>query len=416
MKATNKKLTLRTIIIPLFSLFVILIILIYLIVGKQPNQILNKNQCNNELTGDRNQAVLIYESCRKVIDSTDNISTLNLAYKNAGRAFFVIWDQSSQEVKDKKMNQVINKIKRYFSVAEEANQKDPQAKFYSAYMKDFDDFVETPETLDCLPASERYQEAIQLYREGDNIESVGKDFFAVLELGHFLVSRDANQVSNLGDEYWDNLNGYQKAVELYRKLQVSDKDANYIVLLDKGKAYFLNRNYPGARNSWEEALKIEPRDYQIKYYIGNSWALQGKYDEAIKRYDKVTEDPNIGEDYEALRNSGFAYYILNNYEKAKNRFERALKILGQRGTVSQSDIEFIERYRNKIRDWQCDQGNSLDTVCYQEDKTRRLVKNDITRKGILTSVYTVHRKDKPTDPFIDIEHDSFYKCRIKPEF
>ncbi|NEP06708.1 MAG: tetratricopeptide repeat protein [Okeania sp. SIO4D6] len=370
----------------------------------------DKKLCNQELTGDLNQAELIYESCLKVIDSTDNISTLNLEYKNAGRASLVLWDKSSQEAKYKNMNQVIKKIKRYFSVAEELNRKDPQSKFYSAIMEDFEDFVQTPETLDCLPASERYEEAIKLYREGDNIESVGKDFFAVLELGHFLVSRDASQTSNLGNKYWDNLNGYQKAVELYNKLQVSDKEANYIVLLDKGKAYFLNQNYPAARNSWEEALEIEPRDYQIQYYIGNSLALEGKYDEAIKRYDQLTEDPNTREVYEALRNSGFAYYILNDYETAKNRFERALKILGKQGTVSQSDIELMEKYLTKIEDGQCDQGNFFDTICYQEDKDRKLVRNDIARKNIFTSVYTDHSKDKPTDPFLEVEHDSFYKC------
>ena len=175
----------------------------------------DRTLCNNKLTDDQNEAKLIYESCQKVIDSTDNISTLNVEYKNAARAYLVQWDKS----RDKNMNLVINRIKRYFSVAEELNQEDPQAKFYSAYMEDFEDFVQTPEKLDCLPASERYQEAIEIYKQGDNIESVGIDFFAVLELGHFLVARDGR-------------NGYEKALELYDKLQVSNKDANYIVLLD----------------------------------------------------------------------------------------------------------------------------------------------------------------------------------------
>ena len=233
----------------------------------------DRTLCNNKLTDDQNEAKLIYESCQKVIDSTDNISTLNVEYKNAARAYLVQWDKS----RDKNMNLVINRIKRYFSVAEELNQEDPQAKFYSAYMEDFEDFVQTPEKLDCLPASERYQEAIELYKKGDNIESVGIDFFAVLELGHFLVARDGR-------------NGYEKALELYDKLQVSNKDANYIVLLDKGKAYFWNKEYSKARDSWQKALNIEPQDYQIKYYIGNSLALEEKYDEAINKYDKVTED------------------------------------------------------------------------------------------------------------------------------
>ncbi|MDY7006627.1 MAG: tetratricopeptide repeat protein [Cyanobacteriota bacterium] len=373
----------------------------------------NLRQCNKELTGDINQAERIYKSCGKIIDSTKNVPELNLASKNAGRAKLVIWDKSS---KNKNTDRYIEDIKNYFSKAKAINEKDPQAQFYSAYMEDFEDFVQTPENLDCLPASKRYQEAIKLYREGDNIESVGKDFFAVLELGHFLVARDANQTFDLGNEFWDNRNGYQKAVELYKKLQVSDKDANYIVLLDKGKAYFLNQEYSLARDSWEKALEKEPQDYQIKYYIGNSWALEGEYEEAIKKYDEVTEDQNTGEYYEALRDSGFAHYIINNYETAQNRFERAIKILGNRNKTSQLDIELMEKYLKKIRDGQCDQGSFIETICYQEDKTRKLIKNDIKIKDIFTSIYTVHRKDKPTDPFLEVEHDSFYKCRIKPEF
>ena len=358
----------------------------------------DRTLCNNKLTDDQNEAKLIYESCQKVIDSTDNISTLNVEYKNAARAYLVQWDKS----RDKNMNLVINRIKRYFSVAEELNQEDPQAKFYSAYMEDFEDFVQTPEKLDCLPASERYQEAIELYRTGDNIESVGRDFFAVLELGHFLVARDGR-------------NGYEKALELYDKLQVSNKDANYIVLLDKGKAYFWNKEYSKARDSWQKALKIEPQDYQIKYYIGNSLALEERYDEAIKKYDEVTEDKNTKEYYPGLRDSGFAHYILHNYKEAKERFNRALKILGNRGTGSQLELQLMEKYLDKIEDGKCDQGNFGETTCYQEDKDRKLVKNDIKRQGVFTSISTVHRQDKPTDPFIEVEHDKFYKCRIKPE-
>lgn len=358
----------------------------------------DRTLCNNKLTDDQNEAKLIYESCQKVIDSTDNISTLNVEYKNAARAYLVQWDKS----RDKNMNLVINRIKRYFSVAEELNQEDPQAKFYSAYMEDFEDFVQTPEKLDCLPASERYQEAIELYRTGDNIESVGIDFFAVLELGHFLVARDGR-------------NGYEKALELYDKLQVSNKDANYIVLLDKGKAYFWNKEYSKARDSWQKALNIEPQDYQIKYYIGNSLALEEKYDEAINKYDKVTEDKNTKEYYPGLRDSGFAHYILHNYKEAKERFNRAIKILGNRGTGSQLELQLMEKYLDKIEEGECDQGNFRETTCYQEDKDRTLAKNDLKRQGVFTSISTVHRQDKPTDPFIEVEHDKFYKCRIKPE-
>ncbi|MEM8780760.1 MAG: protein kinase, partial [Cyanobacteria bacterium P01_G01_bin.49] len=287
-------------------------------------------QCNQNLTKELDQIINTYDACKSIIDSSKlNSKDLNTAYKNVGKAALIIWDRAGDlERKEEQKNNKIQEVTNYFEEAEKYNDIDPQAKFYLALMQDFRDFVLTPENLDCLPATKRYEQAINLYKDIDSVKTVGNDFFALLELGHFLVSRDRDKTPYaLGDTIWDSLNGYQKAIRLYDKLlQVPDENARYTVLLSKAKAQLLDNKYEDARKSFAEALKIEPDAYQIKYYLGNSYAQIGNYMEAVEEYDSVTENYQTRHYYYALRDSGFAHYMISEYAKAQERFERAIAL------------------------------------------------------------------------------------------
>lgn len=376
--------------------------------------------CAQTLTGDKPQAYSILQSCESVIGSrfTWNNSALNTARKSAGRAALVYWNGlSNEQEKEDRQDAIVQEVKNHFDVAEKYKPKDPQAKFYSALMDDFEDFVLTSEELDCLPASERYEQAINLYAGIGKIDAVGNNFFALLELGHFLVSRDRDQVSgNLNDEFLNDLNGYEKAMELYRKLvDVKDDNARYTTLLSLAKAQLLDKQYGEARSSFEQALEIDSKAYQINYYIGNSFALEnGNYDKAVEFYDEVTEDPGTDEYYHALRDSGFAYYMIADYEKAKNRFDRALALGASREQTERSKKNLMEEYKSKINSGRCDQLDFSNSDCSRED--RKILREELLRQGIFQSIFTVHDKEKGTDPFLDVEHDAFYKCRAEAEF
>lgn len=378
------------------------------------------NNCAQILTGDKSQAYSILQSCEAVIGSrfTWNDSALNAARKSAGRAALVYWDElSDEQEKEGRQDAVVQEVKNHFVVAGKYKPRDPQAKFYSALMDDFYDFVLTPEELDCQPASQRYSEAIDLYAGMKNVDTVENDFFALLELGHFLVSRDRAQASsNLSNNFLNDLNGYEKAIELYGKLtRIADDNARYTTLLSLAKAQLLDEQYEEARDSFVQALDIDSEAYQINYYIGNSLALEnGNYGDAVKHYDEVTENLGTDEYYHALRDSGFAYYMISDYTQAKDRFERAVALGASHEQTERSKKNLMEEYLGKIDRGRCDQLDSKSSNCSRED--RKVLREELLKQGVFQSIFTVHDKKKGTDPFLDVEHDAFYKCRADAEF
>lgn len=97
-----------------------------------------------------------------------------------------------------------------------------------------------------------------------------------------------------------------------------------------GKEYFNIGNYEEAANNYEKAIKI--KSDKAEYYIDYGMTLikLGKYKEAIKTFNKaiLKKDNLIVRENNklALRGKGIAYYYTNQYKKAVQYFDKALKI------------------------------------------------------------------------------------------
>lgn len=59
------------------------------------------------------------------------------------------------------------------------------------------------------------------------------------------------------------------------------------VLLEVGQSYLLNKEYEKAIIKFTEALKINPHDPELYYYLGLAYEGAGKVREAIKMYEKT---------------------------------------------------------------------------------------------------------------------------------
>lgn len=59
------------------------------------------------------------------------------------------------------------------------------------------------------------------------------------------------------------------------------------VLLEVGQSYLLNKEYEKATTKFTAALKINPHDPEIYYYLGLAYEGAGKLLEAIKMYEKT---------------------------------------------------------------------------------------------------------------------------------
>jgi len=59
------------------------------------------------------------------------------------------------------------------------------------------------------------------------------------------------------------------------------------VLLEVGQSYLLNKEYEKAIIKFIEALKINPHDPEIYYYLGLAYEGAERLQEAIKMYEKT---------------------------------------------------------------------------------------------------------------------------------
>lgn len=61
------------------------------------------------------------------------------------------------------------------------------------------------------------------------------------------------------------------------------------VLLEVGQSYLLNKEYDNAIKKFSAALKINPHDPEIYYYLGLAYEGSNKIEEAIKVYEKTLQ-------------------------------------------------------------------------------------------------------------------------------
>ncbi|MEO0227645.1 MAG: tetratricopeptide repeat protein [candidate division WOR-3 bacterium] len=59
------------------------------------------------------------------------------------------------------------------------------------------------------------------------------------------------------------------------------------VLLEIGQSYLLNKEYERAILKFSEALRINPHDPEIYYYLGLAYEGAGKFVEAQRMYEKT---------------------------------------------------------------------------------------------------------------------------------
>jgi tetratricopeptide (TPR) repeat protein len=59
------------------------------------------------------------------------------------------------------------------------------------------------------------------------------------------------------------------------------------VLLEVGQAYLLSKDYEKAIAKFSEALRINPHDPEVYYYLGLAYEGAEKYPEALQTYEKT---------------------------------------------------------------------------------------------------------------------------------
>ena len=388
--------------------------------GKQ----LSLSQCNQELEITGN-TVEDWETTSRILSGCEknrgffpnNVDTLI----NAGRASLLRW---YPELSSPEKQRVVNQTEAFFDTAvvvatQENSLRLGQTLFYQGIMQDFERFVlrEDYTCTEAHKAEKIYGPALEYYQREDSTISK-EDYFPILELAHFLMHRDQN--------YRTAQALLEKAVATALNNQASEDERQLYkaLLLNKAKTETHLDQFTHAKASLEKALEYEPNSYKIKLDLaavsahiaveGTAIGDQVRFDnlqDAIKYYEEIISTEATDNIYQAWRNLSFLYYLRQD--------SRAIQSFKEITTES-------KRFDSKVA-LEADAANKDFILFYQELAQRKCyvqgqctdvngnpeqLRTELRDKGLFDNYFITHNviEDEFSDPFIDLEHDSFYKC------
>ncbi|MEO1257117.1 MAG: hypothetical protein AAFY41_19870, partial [Bacteroidota bacterium] len=159
----------------------------------------------------------------------------------------------------------------------------------------------------CMVASAVYSESIDSYLLSfSNNKKVLKaeDFFIVIELGHWLMNRDAGPYDYL-DDISSNYNGYKTALELYKgladvwksnKFDFGDYDSPeerqvfpYNFYASRGLANAKLEELEAAKLDFREARNISDKSSDFQYNFASIFAQNGQFIKSESEYKIALE-------------------------------------------------------------------------------------------------------------------------------
>jgi tetratricopeptide (TPR) repeat protein len=105
---------------------------------------------------------------------------------------------------------------------------------------------------------------------------------------------------------------------------ITRREENFIVMAKLGYFYTLINNRSEAQKYFLKALKKEPTNDEVVFFLGINYMEQKKYEKAVECFKKLVEkDENFSDGYYLL---GLAYERLNNFDEAEANLKKAIEI------------------------------------------------------------------------------------------
>lgn len=113
-----------------------------------------------------------------------------------------------------------------------------------------------------------------------------------------------------------------------RELQKAEKldPKNETVQNNLGLAFFMRERFPQAEEKFRRAVELRSTYSEAKNNLSRVLIEMGRYTEAIKLLDQVTEDLTFYDPEKAWNNLALAYFRKGDFKSAKNKLAEALKI------------------------------------------------------------------------------------------
>ncbi len=126
----------------------------------------------------------------------------------------------------------------------------------------------------------------------------------------------------------------------------SSSFASVSSLVDNGNDAFNDGEYSKALEYYHEAEIEQPETPEIYYNQANALLKNGKYEDAIAKYDKALNTLDINLQANAYFNQGNGYFLQGDYAKAIGGYENVLEIYPE-----DRDAKFnLELARNRLKE------------------------------------------------------------------
>lgn len=101
---------------------------------------------------------------------------------------------------------------------------------------------------------------------------------------------------------------------------------SYDVLNHEGNQLYEKKNYERASEKFQQAAKVNDKDFTAHYNLGNSYYKRKMYEEAKLEYEKANQvSATLADKAAVLHNLGNAYMETDNPEKAAEYYKQSLK-------------------------------------------------------------------------------------------
>ena len=215
------------------------------------------------------------------------------------------------------------------------------------------DYANTQKTLEIFDKNDEFYYWFSLKKEA---QIISKNFDEDASLNFINLKFDGIDSPNekmIFDiaNFNKNAKRYSEAIKYYDQILLNiDKNSELYaeILYRRGGSYERSGDYKKADKDLLKSLEINPDDAYVLNYLAYSWLeREYKIDIALgmleKAYAVRSNDPYI------IDSIGWAYFLVNQYEKAENFLKRAVELMPQDPTVNDHYGDILWKLDRKIQ-------------------------------------------------------------------
>ena len=298
-----------------------------------------------------NSSILISQGKKwiedKNLDNFQDIFSCNNTNDVVSELFFLIANLYSSQDDYEKSNFYINI----------ANYLNPKFVFNLSLLAENyylnSDYPNTLKTLEAFDAKDEFYYWFRLKKESqiilkrtDKKESLNfiNDKFKKIKNPNIKLVFDIANMHKNAEKYLEAINFYDQIL-----LKIDTNSELYAeILYRRGGSYERSGDYIKADKDLLKSLEANPDDAYVLNYLAYSWLERDhKIDTALKMLEKAyaarSNDPYI------IDSIGWAYYLIDEYEKAENFLKRAVELMPQDPTVNDHYGDILWQLDRKIQ-------------------------------------------------------------------